>query len=171
MSRRRAPFPPASLACLPACLPILALSLAQAMMFPSLLAPPAVYPSLLRPTPALTLPQTLQSAFSGPSGFLVDDLLRIGRPAGYPPRGSAPPPSLSPPVAGVGAARTEAASSAELVSVDSSGAKTSCSARSSLTSSGDATFLKFGVNAILSSPPRTGKWPARQQRPPSEPSA
>ncbi|XP_015683949.1 homeobox protein DBX1 [Protobothrops mucrosquamatus] len=136
------------------------------MMFPSLLAPPAVYPSLLRPTPTLTLPQTLQSAFSGPSGFLVEDLLRIGRPAAYPPRGSAPPPSLSPPAAGVGAGRTEAAGSAELASVDSSGAKTSRSARPSLASSGDATFLKFGVNAILASPPRTEASPALIQNVP-----
>ncbi|XP_007425354.1 homeobox protein DBX1 [Python bivittatus] len=136
------------------------------MMFPSLLAPPAVYPSLLRPTPTLTLPQTLQSAFSGPSGFLVEDLLRIGRPAGYPPRGSAPPPSLSPPVGGAGAARTDAASAADLGTADSSGARTSCSSQSSVSSSGDATFLKFGVNAILSSPPRTETSPALIQNVP-----
>nr|XP_047906003.1 homeobox protein DBX1 [Anser cygnoides] len=76
---------------------------APAMMFPSLIAPPAVYPSLLRPTPTLTLPQSLQSAFSGHSGFLVEDLIRIGRPSAFPPR-SAPAPSMSPP-----AARTDAA--------------------------------------------------------------
>ncbi|XP_070617904.1 homeobox protein DBX1 [Erythrolamprus reginae] len=133
------------------------------MMFPSLLAPPAVYPSLLRPTPTLTLPQTLQSALSGPSGFLVEDLLRIGRPAGYPPRGSGPTPSLSPPVA----ARTEAASSAELATADPSGAKTGCSSRSSISSNaGDAAFLKFGVNAILASPPRTESSPALIQNVP-----
>ncbi|NXS74719.1 DBX1 protein, partial [Pandion haliaetus] len=55
------------------------------MMFPSLIAPPAVYPSLLRPTPTLTLPQSLQSAFSSHSSFLVEDLIRISRPAAFRP--------------------------------------------------------------------------------------
>ncbi|NXL32612.1 DBX1 protein, partial [Glaucidium brasilianum] len=73
------------------------------MMFPSLIAPPAVYPSLLRPTPTLTLPQSLQSAFSSHSSFLVEDLIRISRPASYLPR-TAPPPSMSPPAS---AARTD----------------------------------------------------------------
>ncbi|EQB79220.1 homeobox protein DBX1 [Camelus ferus] len=56
------------------------------MMFPGLLAPPAGYPSLLRPTPTLTLPQSLQSAFSSHSSFLVEDLIRISRPPAYLPR-------------------------------------------------------------------------------------
>ncbi|KFQ94175.1 Homeobox protein DBX1 [Nipponia nippon] len=73
------------------------------MMFPSLIAPPAVYPSLLRPTPTLTLPQSLQSAFSSHSSFLVEDLIRISRPTSYLPR-TAPPPSMSPPTS---AARTD----------------------------------------------------------------
>lgn len=122
---------------------------APAMMFPSLIAPPAVYPSLLRPTPTLTLPQSLQSAFSSHSSFLVEDLIRISRPSSYLPR-SAPPPSMSPPSS---AARTDSGTP-ELPSSATAGSRRICSPQ---TSSGDSTFLKFGVNAILSSTPRAGK--------------
>ncbi|NXR56197.1 DBX1 protein, partial [Hippolais icterina] len=118
------------------------------MMFPSLIAPPAVYPSLLRPTPTLTLPQSLQSAFSSHSSFLVEDLIRISRPAGYLPR-SAPPPSMSPPSS---AARTDSGTP-ELPSSTAAASRRICSPQ---TSSSDSTFLKFGVNAILSSTPRAG---------------
>ncbi|XP_066853310.1 homeobox protein DBX1 [Anser cygnoides] len=121
------------------------------MMFPSLIAPPAVYPSLLRPTPTLTLPQSLQSAFSGHSGFLVEDLIRIGRPSAFPPR-SAPAPSMSPP-----AARTDAATP-ELGSPAAS--RRGCPPPASASPGGDSTFLKFGVNAILASAPRAESSPA-----------
>ncbi|NWY48622.1 DBX1 protein, partial [Sylvia atricapilla] len=120
------------------------------MMFPSLIAPPAVYPSLLRPTPTLTLPQSLQSAFSSHSGFLVEDLIRISRPTGYLPR-TAPQPSMSPPTS---AARTDSGTP-ELPSSTTVGSRRICSPQTS--SSSDSTFLKFGVNAILSSTPRAGK--------------
>ncbi|KAJ7425789.1 Homeobox protein DBX1 [Willisornis vidua] len=116
------------------------------MMFPSLIAPPAVYPSLLRPTPTLTLPQSLQSAFSNHSSFLVEDLIRISRPTTYLPR-TAPPPSMSPPSS---AARTDSGTP-ELPSSTTAGSRRICSPQ---TSSSDSTFLKFGVNAILSSAPR-----------------
>ncbi|KAJ7405512.1 Homeobox protein DBX1 [Pitangus sulphuratus] len=116
------------------------------MMFPSLIAPPAVYPSLLRPTPTLTLPQSLQSAFSSHSSFLVEDLIRISRPTSYLPR-TAPPPSMSPPTS---AARTDSGTP-ELPSSTTAGSRRICSPQ---TSSSDSTFLKFGVNAILSSAPR-----------------
>ncbi|KAM5138313.1 homeobox protein DBX1 [Mantella aurantiaca] len=111
------------------------------MMFPSLLAPPAVYPNLLRPTPTLTLPQSLQSALSTHSSFLVEDLLRITRPAatGYLPR-AVPPPSISPPTSETPGSLAD---TSELL-----GARHSAS--------GGSTFLKFGVNAILAnSTPRT----------------
>ncbi|XP_077178149.1 homeobox protein DBX1 [Paroedura picta] len=123
------------------------------MMFPSLLAPPAVYPSLLRPTPTLTLPQSLQSAFAGPSSFLVEDLLQIGRPATYLPRGGAPPPSLSPP----GAGGTEAALTSEMAAAAPPGTRRggSSSSQPSASAGNQAAFLKFGVNAILASTPRT----------------
>ncbi|XP_042301201.1 homeobox protein DBX1 [Sceloporus undulatus] len=119
-------------------------------MFPGLLAPPAVYPSLLRPTPTLSLPQSLRSAFSGPSssGFLVEDLLRISattssssssssRAPGAPFLPRSPPPSPSPSGAAGGGREAGAGGSP-----------------SSASSSPEATFLKFGVNAILSSGPR-----------------
>ncbi|XP_049676770.1 homeobox protein DBX1 [Accipiter gentilis] len=132
------------------------------MMFPSLIAPPAVYPSLLRPTPTLTLPQSLQSAFSSHSSFLVEDLIRISRPTGYLPR-TAPPPSMSPPTS---AARTDSgtpeltSSSSSSSSSSSTGSRRICSPQ---TSSSDSTFLKFGVNAILSSAPRAETSPALLQ--------
>uniref|UniRef100_A0A8C3Q3W7 Uncharacterized protein n=1 Tax=Geospiza parvula TaxID=87175 RepID=A0A8C3Q3W7_GEOPR len=125
------------------------------MMFPSLIAPPAVYPSLLRPTPTLTLPQSLQSAFSSHSSFLVEDLIRISRPTSYLPR-TAPPPSMSPPTS---AARTDSGTP-ELPSSATVGSRRICSPQ---TSSSDSTFLKFGVNAILSSTPRAETSPALLQ--------
>ncbi|XP_077322755.1 homeobox protein DBX1 [Lithobates pipiens] len=115
------------------------------MMFPSLLAPTAVYPNLLRPTPTLTLPQSLRSALSTHSSFLVEDLLRITRPAaatGYLPR-AVPPPSISPPTPKT---PNSLADTSELL----------VSRHSSDCGNGGAAFLKFGVNAILSnSTPRT----------------
>nr|XP_056707752.1 homeobox protein DBX1 [Euleptes europaea] len=122
------------------------------MMFPSLIAPPAGYPSLLRPTPTLTLPQSLQSAFSGHSSFLVEDLIRISRPAAYLPRSGGPAPSMSPPVSGAGEAD---AGTPEGVASAPSGTRRGGSSQTSASSSNDAAFLKFGVNAILSSTPRT----------------
>ncbi|XP_064572113.1 homeobox protein DBX1 [Zonotrichia leucophrys gambelii] len=124
------------------------------MMFPGLLAPPAVYPSLLRPTPTLTVPQALQSAFSSHSSFLVEDLIRISRPAGYLPR-SAPAAGVSPPGS---AARTDAGTP-ELPG-PTAGPRRGCSPQPSR---GDSTFLKFGVNAILSSAPRAETSPALLQ--------
>lgn len=128
---------------------------ATAMMFPSLIAPPAVYPSLLRPTPTLTLPQSLQSAFSSHSSFLVEDLIRISRPGAYPPRSAPPPSSMSPPAS---APRTDSGTP-ELPGCTA--ARRICSSQSS---GSDSTFLKFGVNAILSSTPRAGKRPHRGKR-------
>uniref|UniRef100_A0A8C8SSN5 Developing brain homeobox 1 n=1 Tax=Pelusios castaneus TaxID=367368 RepID=A0A8C8SSN5_9SAUR len=128
------------------------------MMFPSLIAPPAVYPSLLRPTPTLTLPQSLQSAFSSHSSFLVEDLLRISRPASYLPR-TGPPPSMSPPNSG---ARTDTVTT-ELGTCSPPSARRVCSPQTSVSSRNEATFLKFGVNAILSSTPRAESSPALLQ--------
>ncbi|KAL8169753.1 UNVERIFIED_CONTAM: Homeobox protein dbx1 [Gekko kuhli] len=124
-------------------------------MFPSLIAPPAVYPSLLRPTPTLTLPQSLQSAFSGHSGFLVEDLIRISRPAAYLPRSAAPPPSMSPPSsAGPAGGGADSAGASEMAPPAPPATRRGCSAQTAASPAGEATFLKFGVNAILSSAPR-----------------
>nr|XP_033783794.1 homeobox protein DBX1 [Geotrypetes seraphini] len=124
------------------------------MMFPSLIAPPAVYPSLLRPTPTLTLPQSLQSAFSGHSSFLVEDLIRISRPASYLAR-------TVPPATGSATAITDSVKT-DLNSTGSA-ARRGCSTHTSVSTSNDSTFLKFGVNAILSSTPRADSSPALLQ--------
>ncbi|XP_028647230.1 homeobox protein DBX1-A [Erpetoichthys calabaricus] len=114
------------------------------MMFPSVIAPSAIYPSLLRPAPALTLPQTLHSAFTSHSSFLVEDLLRVSRPTGYLHR-TVPSPNMSPPASG---ATTLNTLSADHVS-SSSATRVSCAQQTSLSSNNDPTYLKFGVNAIL----------------------
>ncbi|KAB1272153.1 Homeobox protein DBX1 [Camelus dromedarius] len=122
------------------------------MMFPGLLAPPAGYPSLLRPTPTLTLPQSLQSAFSGHSSFLVEDLIRISRPPAYLPR-SVPTTSMSPPRQRAPAALTDTGAS-DLGS-PGPGSRRGGSPQTAASPASEPTFLKFGVNAILSSAPRT----------------
>lgn len=127
---------------------------ALTMMFPGLLAPPAGYPSLLRPTPTLTLPQSLQSAFSGHSSFLVEDLIRISRPPTYLPR-SIPTASLSPPRQEAPTALADSGTS-DLGS-PGSGSRRGSSPQTALSPASEPTFLKFGVNAILSSAPRRGK--------------
>ncbi|ELK37577.1 Homeobox protein DBX1 [Myotis davidii] len=124
------------------------------MMFPGLLAPPAGYPSLLRPTPTLTLPQSLQSAFSGHSSFLVEDLIRISRPPAYLPR-SVPTASMSPPRQGTPANLTDTVAS-DLGS-PSPGSRRGGSPQTAVSPASEPTFLKFGVNAILSSAPRNAR--------------
>uniref|UniRef100_A0A8C9PAF5 Homeobox protein DBX1 n=1 Tax=Spermophilus dauricus TaxID=99837 RepID=A0A8C9PAF5_SPEDA len=122
------------------------------MMFPGLLASPAGYPSLLRPTPTLTLPQSLQSAFSGHTSFLVEDLIRISRPPAYLPR-SVPTASMSPPRQGA-PAEVPDSGTADLGS-PGPGSRRGSSPQTTLSPASEPTFLKFGVNAILSSAPRT----------------
>ncbi|XP_076968385.1 homeobox protein DBX1 [Tamandua tetradactyla] len=130
------------------------------MMFPGLLAPPAGYPSLLRPTPTLTLPQSLQTAFSGHSSFLVEDLIRISRPPVYLPR-SVPTASMSPPRHG--ASGTLADTGASDLSSPGPGSRRGGSPQTAISPASESTFLKFGVNAILSSAPRTETSPALLQ--------
>ncbi|XP_053305097.1 homeobox protein DBX1 [Spea bombifrons] len=119
------------------------------MMFPSLIAPPAVYPNLLRPTPTLSLPQSLRSALTNHSSFLVEDLIRISRPAAFVPR-AVPPPSMSPPTPDSPSNIADGVPP-ELASSGRGGAAAN--------SSNSPTYLKFGVNAILSSNPRTESSP------------
>ncbi|XP_055963280.1 homeobox protein DBX1 [Sorex fumeus] len=130
------------------------------MMFPGLLKPPAGYPSLLRPTPTLTLPQSLQSAFSGHSSFLVEDLIRISRPPAYLPR-SVPPAGMSPPRPGPPSALPD--SGASDLGSPCAGSRRGASPQTSVSPASEPTFLKFGVNAILSSAPRTETPPALLQ--------
>ncbi|XP_055049233.2 homeobox protein DBX1-B isoform X1 [Misgurnus anguillicaudatus] len=125
------------------------------MMLPSIIAPPAMYPNFLRPSAGLSLPPTLQSAFTTHSSFLVEDLLRISRPATVMHR-SIPSPSASPPATGA----TTLNNSAVHVSMFTSLPKRSSSP--SLTGN-DPNYLKFGVNAILASTPRNASPPPSVQ--------
>ncbi|NXP15914.1 DBX1 protein, partial [Thinocorus orbignyianus] len=101
-------------------------------------------------------PHPLASAFPSHSSFLVEDLIRISRPTSYLPR-TGPPPSMSPPTS---ATRTDSGTPELAGSTTATGSRRVCSPQ---TSSGDSTFLKFGVNAILSSAPRAETSPALLQ--------
>ncbi len=101
---------------------------------------------------ALSLPPTLQSAFTTHSSFLVEDLLRISRPATFMHR-SIPSPSASPPATG---ATTLNNYSTVHVAMSTSLAKRSSSPQTSV--SNDPNYLKFGVNAILASTTRNGRF-------------
>ncbi|KAM9376408.1 homeobox protein DBX1-A-like [Pholidichthys leucotaenia] len=109
------------------------------MMFPCSALPPPLYPAFMRPPAALSSPLNPPL----PSGFLVEDLLRLSQPVGYlhgtfPSRspGSAAPPGPT------------AASS-----VRSSGPRadrTGCQSADRLGSHPEpGSGLKFGVSAIL----------------------
>ncbi|XP_024150724.1 homeobox protein DBX1-B [Oryzias melastigma] len=114
------------------------------MMIPSVIAPPPpppLYAGLYRPAAALPLHQTLPSVFPNPSSFLVEDLLRISRPAAFISR-------TGPPVSAASFSCAPAAVTRE-----------SCSPKTSATHSKDPTFLKFGVNAILAPSPKTASSP------------
>ncbi|XP_016366913.1 homeobox protein DBX1-B-like [Sinocyclocheilus rhinocerous] len=127
------------------------------MMLPSVSAPPSIYPNFLRPSAALTLPPTLQSAFTMHSSFLVEDLLRISRPATFMHR-SIPSQSASPPATG---ATTLNNFSAVHVAMSTSLPKRSSSPQTSI--SNDPNYLKFGVNAILASTTRNASPPPSVQ--------
>uniref|UniRef100_A0A3Q3WBJ1 Homeobox domain-containing protein n=1 Tax=Mola mola TaxID=94237 RepID=A0A3Q3WBJ1_MOLML len=109
------------------------------MMIPSVIAPPALYPGLYRPAAGL---QTLPSVFPTPSSFLVEDLLRISRPAAFISR-AVQSPSASLPTATTTSAMT----------------REPCSPKSSVSSSKEPSFLKFGVSAILAPSPKTASSP------------
>ncbi|KAK6472996.1 homeobox protein DBX1-B-like [Huso huso] len=115
------------------------------MMFPSVIAPSAMYSSLLRPAPTLTLPQSLQSAFGSHSSFLVEDLLRISRPASYLHR-TVHSPNMSLPTSG---ATTLNTASADHVITSTTVSRGTCSPQTSLSTNNSPNYLKFGVNAIL----------------------
>uniref|UniRef100_A0A665UST0 Homeobox domain-containing protein n=1 Tax=Echeneis naucrates TaxID=173247 RepID=A0A665UST0_ECHNA len=123
------------------------------MMIPSVIAPPALYPGLYRPAAALPLHQTLPSAFPTHSSFLVEDLLRMGRPAAFinrtVPSASA---SLLTPTTTV----SFSCAPAERAVATTAVTRESCSPKTSLPSGKDPTFLKFGVSAILAPSPKTG---------------
>ncbi|KAJ8413045.1 hypothetical protein AAFF_G00106270 [Aldrovandia affinis] len=120
------------------------------MMFPSVLTPPTIYPNLFRPSAALWLPQSLQSALTTNSSFLVDDLLRIRRPEIYLHRTAPSPTAFS---------TTSRSTPLKITSADPVSTSTSVTGatrtpQSSSSTNSDPTYLKFGVNAILA-PPKT----------------
>ncbi|XP_008302882.1 homeobox protein DBX1-B [Stegastes partitus] len=127
------------------------------MMIPSVIAPPALYPGLYRPAAALPLHQTLPSAFPTHSSFLVEDLLRISRPAAAfinrtVPSASASLPTATTTVSFSGAPVERALATTALT-------RESCSPKTSVPSSKDPSFLKFGVSAILAPSPKTASSP------------
>uniref|UniRef100_A0A672ZHD1 Developing brain homeobox 1 n=1 Tax=Sphaeramia orbicularis TaxID=375764 RepID=A0A672ZHD1_9TELE len=124
-------------------------------MFPCSALPPPLYPGLLRPPPAVSapLPRPL------PSGFLVEDLLRISQPISYlhrtlASRGPADVFSGSP---GSGASSRESGPGADR---DRSAAQSATPQRRSGPGGAhggcaEAGGLKFGVSAILAPSART----------------
>ncbi|XP_051548618.1 homeobox protein DBX1-B-like [Myxocyprinus asiaticus] len=127
-------------------------------MLPSVIAPPAMYPNYLRPSAALSFPPSLQTSFTTRSSFLVEDLLRISRPATFMHR-SIPSPSASPPATG---ATTLNNTSPVQVAMSTSMPKRSSSPQTSI-SNNDPNYLKFGVNAILASTTRNSSPPPSVQ--------
>ncbi|XP_076880224.1 homeobox protein DBX1-A isoform X2 [Brachyhypopomus gauderio] len=120
------------------------------MMIPSVIAPPAMYPSFMRP--AASLHPSLQSTFPVHPGFLVEDLLRINRPAGYLNR-AVHSPSASPPTSTTSTVLASPSLS-DRVSPPATATYGSCSPKTPLPGSKDPTYLKFGVNAILAPSPK-----------------
>ncbi|XP_037553630.1 homeobox protein DBX1-A [Nematolebias whitei] len=124
------------------------------MMIPSVLAPPAFYPGLYRPAAALPLHHALPAAFQSHSSFLVEDLLRISRPAAFMNRTVAPASAPLAPATTTGSfngASTERAPAAVT--------RESCSPKTSVLNGKDPSFLKFGVSAILAPSPKTASPP------------
>lgn len=124
------------------------------MMFPCSALPAPFYPGLLRPPAVLSSPLTR----SIPSGFLVDDLLRLSQPVSYVHRTFSPrssediiPLSPRPP-----ASRRALGACAEQSELPSSG-QPSRSPGSPQTACPDAAYLKFGVSAILAPSSRSGE--------------
>ncbi|XP_078270990.1 homeobox protein DBX1-A [Rhinoraja longicauda] len=127
------------------------------MMFPSVIAPSAMYPGLLRPTPTLTLPQSLHAAFSSHAmgaSFLVEDLLKISRPVSYLSRSlsaTLSPSASEATTTGPSPATTEQLRTTSPITSGGLCAPLAPPSRQPTTQ----IYLKFGVHAILSSTPRT----------------
>ncbi|XP_072291323.1 homeobox protein DBX1-A-like [Eucyclogobius newberryi] len=118
-------------------------------MFPCSALPPHFYPHLLRPSPALSSPLSR----SLPSGFLVEDLLRISQPVSYLHRtlSARTPCDLFPVNAGcLGASsRPEPRARCALPPRLSSPVSSPVSSPASPHTVPESSHLKFGVSAIL----------------------
>ncbi|CAL8245566.1 unnamed protein product [Lota lota] len=128
------------------------------MMIPSVLAPPAMmYPGLYHPAAALPLHHSMASPYQTHSSFLVEDLLRMSRPAPYMNR---PTPSVSVSLATSTATVSIAGAAERGIMSPLAMTRGSCSPKcSSLPASKDPTYLKFGVSAILAPSPKTASSP------------
>ncbi|XP_035521421.1 homeobox protein DBX1-B-like [Morone saxatilis] len=118
------------------------------MMFPCSALPPPLYPGLLRPPAALSSPLTR----SIPSGFLVEDLLRLSHPVSYIHRtlsSRSPGDILQLGNPGPGASPRPLGPSAERSALQSSSQQSRGSPGSPHTACPDSGYLKFGVSAIL----------------------
>ncbi|KAF7653349.1 hypothetical protein LDENG_00084070 [Lucifuga dentata] len=118
------------------------------MMFPCSALPPPLYPGLLRPMTALSSPLTP----SVPSGFSVEDLLRISRPVSYIHQtfsvrnaGDTISPLNLRPVMSLRAP----GSSMERCVLRSSGQPSRGGPGAPHTACANSSYLKFGVRAIL----------------------
>uniref|UniRef100_A0A667ZTC6 Developing brain homeobox 1 n=1 Tax=Myripristis murdjan TaxID=586833 RepID=A0A667ZTC6_9TELE len=125
------------------------------MMFPCSALPPPLYPGLLRPPAALSAPLPR----SIPSGFLVEDLLRISQPVSYIHRtfssrnpgdilALSPAPSASPRATGPSTDRSVLQSSVPPSRTSPGTLHTACP---------DSSCLKFGVSAILAPSTRSSE--------------
>lgn len=117
------------------------------MMFPCSALPPPFYPGLLRPPAALSSPLTR----SLPSGFLVEDLIRLSQPVTYIHRtfASRSPGDILPLSPRPGASPRALGPSTERCDLQSSGQPSRSTPGSPETTCPDSAYLKFGVSAIL----------------------
>lgn len=127
------------------------------MMFPCSALPPPLYPGLLRPPAALSSPLTP----SLPSGFLVEDILRLSQPVSYIHRSfsSRGPVDVLPLSPGPGASARALGASTDRPVLQSCGQQSRNSPGSPQTACPDS-GLKFGVSAILAPSARSGEYEA-----------
>ncbi|CAJ1057304.1 homeobox protein DBX1-B-like [Xyrichtys novacula] len=125
------------------------------MMFPCSALPPPLCPALMRPPSALSSPLTR----SLPSGFLVEDLLRLSQPVNYIQRTVSPrgPGDVFPLSPGLGASPRAFGPSRERSVLQSSSQPSHSSPGSPQTACPDSGYLKFGVSAILAPSTRSAQ--------------
>uniref|UniRef100_A0A4W4HN03 Homeobox domain-containing protein n=1 Tax=Electrophorus electricus TaxID=8005 RepID=A0A4W4HN03_ELEEL len=124
------------------------------MMIPSVIAPPAMYPSFMRP--AASLHPVFANDISSSSWLSCGGPAAHNRPASYLNR-AVHSPSASPPTSTTPTVRANPSVS-DRVSSPVTATYGSCSPKTPLPGSKDATYLKFGVNAILAPSPKKGEF-------------
>ncbi|XP_068169995.1 homeobox protein DBX1-B-like [Antennarius striatus] len=123
-------------------------------MFPCSALPPPLYSGLMRPPAALPAPLSR----SLPTGFLVEDILRLSQPISYMQRtfSSRSPGDFVPFSAGPVVSPRALGHSSDRSALQSSG-QPSCGPGSPQTVCPDSRHLKFGVSAILAPSSRSGQ--------------